>query len=112
MNFTVCLFTSQPSARRGPPVTVGCLIHAGEYLQQLGQIGKGKKAEYRLLRGGQQQVTPCLPGLLPGRYHRRQAAAVHEGQSLQIHDDPRTGSNSSRQRTRQPRGMVLINLAV
>lgn len=84
------LFTSQPEGRRGPPVTVGRLIHAGQYRQQPGQIGEGKEAEHQLLRGRQQQVTPCLPGLPPGRYDRRQAAAVNEGQFLQVHNDPRT----------------------
>jgi hypothetical protein len=45
---------------------------------------------YRLLRCGQRQVTTHAPGLPAGRYQRGRVAAVHEGQSRQIHDDPRT----------------------
>jgi len=90
---------AEPQAALGddPPVRTRTLV-VRQTTKQLGQIGEGKKAEHQLLRGGQQQVTPRLPGLLPGRHHRGQAAAVHEGQRLQIHNDPRTRSNSSRQR--------------
>jgi hypothetical protein len=118
--FTIRLLTSQPGGRRGGPVTIGyltyliyagCLVHAGKDRQQPGQIGEGKKAEHQLLRGGPPQLTPRLPGLLPGRHHRRQAAAVNEGQSLQIHNDPRARDGSDRQRARQPGGMGFINLS-
>jgi hypothetical protein len=109
--FTIRPVTSQPAGRRGPPVTAGGLTHAGEHRQQPAQISKPKKAEHQPLRGGQQQITPRPPGLLPGRHHHRQAAAVNKSQSLQVHNHPRTRRHSSRQRVRQPPGIGPIKLA-
>jgi hypothetical protein len=62
--FTARLVTSQPGQCRGPPAIAGCLIHAGEYRQQPGQIGEGKKAEHQLLGGGQQQLPAGLTSIL------------------------------------------------
>jgi hypothetical protein len=76
--FTGRLVTSQPGECRGPPAIVGCLIHAGEYWQQLGQIGEGKKAEHQLPRGSQQQVpagTHINTGHLPASCLSSQAGS-------------------------------------
>ena len=54
--------------------------------EHTGQPGGGKNPQHLILRRGEQQVAPGLPGLLPGDYQGSQAAGIDELQARQIDD--------------------------
>jgi len=49
--------------------------------------GDSKNPQDLLLRGGQQQVKPCAPGMISRTHQRCQSTGVDELQALQIDYD-------------------------
>ena len=79
--------------------------------EDIEQAGDGEHPKHLPPRGGQQQVTPGVPGVLPRTHKGCQAAGVDEPQGRQIDDDPRLAGRDRRERSRGPRGVNYVKLA-
>jgi hypothetical protein len=54
--------------------------------EHTGQPGDGTNPQHLVLRRGEQQVAPGLPGLLPGEDQGSQAAGIDELQAPEVDD--------------------------
>jgi hypothetical protein len=76
--------------------------------ENIDQASDGKNPEHLLLRRGQQQVTPCVPGVLAPAHEGRHAAGIHELDACQINDDLRLLGRNCRKRSRDTHGIQYV----
>lgn len=78
--------------------------------EDIDQPDEGKDPQHLLLRRGQQQLTPRLPGQVPAAHQRGQAAGIDELQACQIDDDLRAADRDRGERDRDTSGLRHVKL--
>jgi hypothetical protein len=101
--------SSGPATRAARAVGGGCL-HAAVDREDLEKASDGENPQHLLLRRGQQQVTPGLPGMHTGEHQRCQAAGVDKFQARQIDDRHALASGDPHERSRDTRSVRHVKL--
>ena len=73
--------------------------------------GVGKDPQHLLLRRGEQQLAPGVPGQVPPAHQRCHATGIDELQGRQIDDDLRLAGRYRRERGRDTGGLRHVQLS-